>query len=99
MIRIAGVQELSPGRCLVVMAEDQEIAVCQVGDAYHAIENSCPHQGGSLGEGPLEGTVLTCPWHGWPFDVTTGEMPGHGGIRVRRYSVVVQGDDIMVDLT
>jgi nitrite reductase/ring-hydroxylating ferredoxin subunit len=48
------------------------VAIANVDGTLHAIDGLCPHQGGPLGTGELCGTVLTCPWHGWQFDVTTG---------------------------
>ena len=45
-----------------------------VGGTFYAVENSCPHQGGPLAEGWIEGPIVTCPWHAWCFDVRTGKM-------------------------
>jgi len=62
-----------------------------------AIENTCTHRGGSLNEGALEGRVVTCPWHGGQFDVTTGKVVGPPSQADElRFSVKVQGNDVMV---
>ncbi len=55
------------------------------------------HRGGPLGEGFLDGTQVTCPWHGWRYDVTSGECVEPGTLRVAAYKVEVRGDDIYVD--
>jgi nitrite reductase/ring-hydroxylating ferredoxin subunit len=52
---------------------DFHVVVVRIGDDFHAMNDVCPHRGAFIGSGPLDGTVLTCPWHDWSFDVTTGE--------------------------
>lgn len=78
--KLANVEDIPEGNGIVVQSkEGVEIALFKVDGKVFALENSCPHMGGPLGEGDLEGCVVTCPWHGWQFDVTTGEcanMPG-----------------------
>ena len=64
--------DIAPGESTIVEAGEREIAVFNVDGTFYAIENTCCHRGGPLGEGELEGAVVTCPWHGWEFDVTTG---------------------------
>ena len=71
-IRIASASECPPGTSIEREAGGRIVALCRVGEAWHAIDGVCPHQGGPLGTGVLCGTVLTCPWHGWQFDVESG---------------------------
>jgi nitrite reductase (NADH) small subunit len=71
-IPIADIADCPPGRSIERLAGDRMVAVANVDGTFHAIDGLCPHQGGPLGTGVLCGTVLTCPWHGWQFDVTTG---------------------------
>ena len=71
-IPIADVSECPPGRSIERLAGDRMVAIANIDGMFHAIDGLCPHQGGPLGTGVLCGTVLTCPWHGWQFDVTTG---------------------------
>ncbi|MEI6240405.1 MAG: Rieske 2Fe-2S domain-containing protein [Planctomycetia bacterium] len=70
--RIASASECPPGMSIERVVEGRIVALANVAGAWHAIDGLCPHQGGPLGTGRLCGTVLTCPWHGWQFDVTTG---------------------------
>jgi nitrite reductase/ring-hydroxylating ferredoxin subunit len=71
-IAIAHVDECPPGTAIERVAGDRMVALVNVDGQLHAIDGLCPHQGGPLGTGKLCGTVLTCPWHGWQFDVVTG---------------------------
>jgi nitrite reductase (NADH) small subunit len=71
-IAIADAVECPPGRSIERLAGDRMVAIANVDGTFHAIDGLCPHQGGPLGTGVLCGTTLTCPWHGWQFDVTNG---------------------------
>jgi len=95
-IKVAEQTELPPGTGKVVIAEGKEIALFNVAGAFHAVDNACPHRGGPLGEGTLEGLIVTCPWHGWKFDVTTGFSPIVKTAKVERIEVVVDGNEIQV---
>ena len=71
-IAIARVEECPPGASIERVAGVRMVALANVDGSLHALEGLCPHQGGPLGTGRLCGTILTCPWHGWQFDVVTG---------------------------
>ena len=70
-IKVASTSEIGPGSVKKVEAAGKEIAVYNVDGAFYATTNICPHQGGPLDEGILEGTSIVCPWHAWAFDVCT----------------------------
>jgi nitrite reductase/ring-hydroxylating ferredoxin subunit len=57
----------------VVQAAGRAVAVFHVDGAWFAVDDACPHHGASLADGGVRGTVVRCPWHEWPFDLTTGE--------------------------
>ena len=80
--------ELLPGNARLVEVDGAAIAVFNVDGQYHATEDHCLHAGGPLHEGTLEGAVVTCPWHGWQFDVTDGRCGLHG-TNLRCYPVRV----------
>lgn len=63
-----------------------------------ATQGQCPHAEGPIFEGEVEGTVLTCPWHGWSFDLETGLSCEDDSITLRRYPVRIDGDDVLVSL-
>jgi nitrite reductase (NADH) small subunit len=71
-IAIARADECPPGTAIERVAGERMVALANVAGTFHALDGLCPHQGGPLGTGALCGTVLTCPWHGWQFDVVTG---------------------------
>ena len=94
--RVAGTAEVAPGNGIVVEVNGQSIAVFNVEGTYYAIDNTCAHRGGPLGEGELEGDVVTCPWHAWQFNVKTGISVNNPAACVKSYQVTVDGSDIKV---
>ena len=97
-IRVAKVSEISPSKAREIEHQGRVIAIFQVGDEYHAIDGICPHQGGPLAEGPLDGTCVTCPWHGWQFDVVNGKTPLGSRVKQDVFPVKREGDEIFVEL-
>jgi nitrite reductase/ring-hydroxylating ferredoxin subunit len=98
-VRVARLADIAPGSLTRLEVEGRGVVLARVGDAVHALGDECAHQGGPLGEGKLSGARLTCPWHGWMFDVKTGTclMPSRGGA-VPSYVARVDGDDVWVTL-
>ncbi|MFQ5896235.1 MAG: Rieske (2Fe-2S) protein [Nitrospinota bacterium] len=94
--KAASASEIAPGTGCTAEVNGKEVALFNVGGTFYAIDNTCIHQGGPLGEGELEGNIVTCPWHEWQYDVTTGEL-AEGGEGVKKYPVKVEGDDVLVD--
>jgi len=72
--------------------------VANVDGKFSVINNVCLHRGGPLGEGELNGQIVTCPWHGWQYDVATGKLVTNPAVGVETYPVEVRGDDIFVDI-
>jgi nitrite reductase (NADH) small subunit len=97
-VRVAKVADVAPGSIQQAEAGGRTIALSNVGGRFHAIDGTCLHRGGPLGEGTLEGTVVTCPWHGWQFDVITGKNPLNPAAAVGCFAVEVRGDEVFVDL-
>ena len=73
-INTAKLSDLPPGSCLSVDLDDtgRRIALFNVDGKLFALDNTCPHAGGPLGEWTLQGYLVQCPWHGWKFNVRTG---------------------------
>ncbi|MCZ6676407.1 MAG: sigma 54-interacting transcriptional regulator [Candidatus Poribacteria bacterium] len=71
-IQVAQTSEIEPGKSKVIKLGGESVAVFNAGGKFYATANTCPHQGGPLGEGDLDGEVVTCPWHGWKYDLKTG---------------------------
>ena len=97
-VKVASVNDLGPGENKVVDVNGNEIALFNVNGQFFAINNTCPHRGGSLGEGMLEGEVVTCPLHGWQFDVKTGQNARMPGPNVSCFKTKVEGNDVFVSL-
>jgi nitrite reductase/ring-hydroxylating ferredoxin subunit len=97
--KVATVQDLPPGRTKQVTVNGRALALCNAGGTVYAIDDTCPHRGAPLSEGDLQGTELTCPWHGAAFDVTSGAHlcpPAQKGVAA--YKVQIVGDEIQVDV-
>ena len=90
--------EVVRGTGTVVSADNKQIALFHVDGAFYAIDNTCAHRGGPLGEGSLEGAVVTCPWHGWEYDVTSGACQTVETVQVTTYPVRVEGDQLVVEV-
>ena len=95
-IRVAAVVDCPPGGSLELVAGDRIVALMNVDGQFHALDGVCPHQGGPLGKGELQGKIVTCPWHGWQFDLKSGDCLSSPGESVDRYEVRIDGDDIQV---
>jgi nitrite reductase (NADH) small subunit len=97
-VRIASTDECPVGSSLEIVAEDRVIALYHVDDQFYALDGICPHQGGPLAKGKLQSCIVTCPWHGWQYDVRTGQHQSIASLVHRRFPVKVEGSDVFVDL-
>jgi len=107
---VCPLSELPPGSRRILVADGRSIGVFNVDGRLYALRNACPHQGAPLCLGKLTGTmvasspgvydwrrdgeILRCPWHGWEFDIATGESVFNPHrVRVRPYDVTVEVED------
>lgn len=97
-VKAARIDEIPPGTGKELTLSGRIVALYNVGGEFHALDGICPHAGGPLGKGMLQGTVVTCPWHGWQFDVTTGQHCLNANLCQTRYTVSVVGEEIFVEL-
>jgi nitrite reductase/ring-hydroxylating ferredoxin subunit len=81
--------EVPPGTVVEVVAGDRTLALANVEGELILVDGTCPHAGGPLGDGHLEGCTLTCPWHGWSYDLRTGKSLVSGDIALERFPVEV----------
>ncbi len=95
-VKVASLSELEPGSAKAVEVAGRLIALFNVGGTIYALDNTCLHQGGPLGEGILDGEVIMCPWHMWEYNVRTGEKVGVPEMKVESFAVRVEGNDIKV---
>ncbi len=96
--KVATTSEIPKGSGKVVEVGGKTIAVFNCDGTFYAIDNTCKHRGGPLGEGSLSGTSVTCPWHGWEYDVTSGACSMDASIKVPRFDVKLDGHDILVSV-
>jgi 3-phenylpropionate/trans-cinnamate dioxygenase ferredoxin component len=99
LTRVTTVEEVSRGAGRVVEVESRALAIFNVDGQYFVVDNTCPHRGGPLGDGDLDGRVVQCPWHGWAWDVTTGANVNNPAVRIGCYPVTVREGVIFVRLT
>jgi nitrite reductase/ring-hydroxylating ferredoxin subunit len=97
-VRVAQLQDIPPGSCLEVAAAGRVVALFNVDGSLYAVDGVCPHAGGPLGAGTLQDNVVTCPWHGWQFDVTNGRHCLNDNIQHPTFAVRVEDNTVYVEL-
>lgn len=95
-VKLATVGELPVGAAKEVEFDGRVYALFNVDGVLSVIDGICPHQGGPLADGRLEGCSVACPWHGWEFNVQTGGTPLGPRIKVDVFEVKIEGDDVLV---
>ncbi|HKY62161.1 MAG TPA: Rieske (2Fe-2S) protein [bacterium] len=97
-IKAAKQQDIPAGTGVVADCGETAVALFNVGGEFHAVQNKCPHRGGPLGEGELNGQVVTCPWHAWSFDVCSGVNVDNPNSKLACYPVKLENDDVWVEV-
>ena len=97
-MKVASTSDLKPGENKVVEVNGEQVALFNVDGEFFAINNICKHRGGPLGEGFLEGDIVSCPLHGWRYSVRTGACVTIPNQMVDSYQVKVEGNDVFVSL-
>ncbi len=92
------VNEIAANSSKVVEINGEEIAIFNLNGNFYALTNTCPHRGGPLGEGAIEGETVTCPWHGWNFCIKDGKNPNMPQISAKSIPLKVEGDSILVSV-
>jgi nitrite reductase/ring-hydroxylating ferredoxin subunit len=96
-VRVGTLADLKPGQVRSVDVKGTQVALYNVDGQVWATANTCAHRGGPLGEGTLEGRIITCPWHAFQFDVTNGRCATNPALGVPCYAVRIDGQDILVE--
>jgi nitrite reductase (NADH) small subunit len=96
--RISKVADCPPGSSIEVVANERVIALFNVDGEFFALDGVCPHQGGPLAEGTLKGCVVTCPWHGWLFDVRTGQHQFSRNTVQPRFATKIEDDGVWIEI-
>jgi nitrite reductase/ring-hydroxylating ferredoxin subunit len=90
--------DIAEGRGRTLRLQGLRVAVFRDQNRTYAIDAVCPHSGADLGEGRVQHGRVTCPEHGWTFDLATGCMPNMEEIAVRTYPVKIENEDVFVCL-
>lgn len=98
LVKAVKVSEIPEGTGKSIDVQGRSIALFNIQGKFYAIDNTCLHMGGPLGDGSVEGQVTTCPWHGWQYDVTTGVCQGDPSSKVESFKVTLEGDDVLIAL-
>lgn len=95
-VKVCKTSDIEPGSGRTVEVNGKAVAVFNIDGTFYAISNTCVHRGGPLGEGEVYGKTVTCPWHGWRYNVTTGANQINPAVSLETYQIKVEGDDICV---
>ena len=98
MTKVAKASDIPAGSGKVVEIDGKAVALFHCDGMFYAMENTCKHRGGPLGEGALSGSTVTCPWHGWTYDVKTGACTMNPAITSQTFPVKVEGDEVFVSV-
>ena len=91
--------DIPSGKMVIVSTDGKDILVTNVDGNYYAMDDTCTHAGASLSEGSLDGSTVTCPWHGSTWDCKTGKMIAFG-VQLKdlsSYKVMVESDNVFVE--
>ena len=98
-VKVALVGDVPEGEGRVVDVNGRTLALFNLDGRFYAVDNDCPHRGGPLGEGELDGPVVRCPWHAWRWDVRTGANVNNPAVKIACFPVTIEAGAILVDLT
>lgn len=98
-MKVAAVGDVPAGQGRVVEVGGRTLALFNVDGTFYCLDNTCPHRGGPLGEGDVEGRIVMCPWHAWRWDVTTGFNVNNPAVKVACFAVSVDRGDVFVDIS
>ena len=98
-VAVGRLDALPVGRPVLFELDGRRVALVRTGDTVHALDDSCPHAGGPLSEGTVASGAVTCPYHGWVWDLATGacRVPVRDA-RVTVYRAGVEAGDVWIDL-
>jgi nitrite reductase (NADH) small subunit len=98
-IHVAAATDCPPGTVIERLAGERIVAIANIDGHWHALDGLCAHQGGPLGQGTLCGTILSCPWHGWEYDATTGQHCTAANVRQPSFPVENREGELYVCFT
>ena len=97
-VKVGTLSTLDPDSVMEAEVGEKTFAICNSGGELSAFEGVCPHEGGPLGQGNVDGGRLICPWHAWEFDCRSGVNDFDETVQLVKFPVKVEGDDILIDI-
>ena len=98
-VSVGKVADFESGKGKMVVVSGRHVALFRLGDQFHAIDNLCLHRAGPLCDGTIDNDVVTCPWHGWSYQITTGTLVQDPRVGVSRHEVRIVGEEVSIRLT
>jgi nitrite reductase/ring-hydroxylating ferredoxin subunit len=98
-VTVGRVADFVPGRGHMVVVNGRHIALFRLDDGFFAIDNLCLHQAGPLCDGDIDSGVVTCPWHGWSYEIRSGTLVQDPRVGVSKHNTRLVGDEVQVQLT
>ena len=95
-VSVAQVNDIPPGQGKTIQVGGKNIAVFNVEGTFYAVDDTCLHRGGPLGEGELTGHLVACPWHGWKYDLRTGISITNPAAKVGCYETKIEGEELYI---
>lgn len=97
-VAVAQTADIPDGERKIVTVDGRSIGVFHHNGQWYALRNSCLHRGGPVCTGPLDGDTLTCPWHGFQYDITTGEFLSDRSACLDSYAVLIDNGSVMLEV-
>ncbi len=98
-VAVGRTSAFAPGAGTMVVVHGRHVALFRLEDGFHAIDNLCLHRAGPLCDGDISGGVVTCPWHGWSYEIKTGTLVQDPRVGVSKHEIRVNGEEITVRLS
>lgn len=98
-IDIGAESDFAPGTATECVVADRIVAVFNVDGEFRAMDGVCPHQGGPIGKGEMQGCIVTCPWHGWQFDVRDGQSQLSPGVQHPTFEAKVENGRVFIAIS
>jgi nitrite reductase (NADH) small subunit len=98
-VTVGRVGDFVAGNGRMVVVNGRHVALFRLDDGFFAIDNLCLHQAGPLCDGDIDGGVVTCPWHGWSYEIRSGTLVQDPRVGVSKHNTRIVGDDVQVQLT
>ena len=98
-VTVGRISDFESGRGKMVVVNGRHVALFRLGDEFYALDNLCLHKAGPICDGDIADDVVTCPWHGWSYEIKTGTLVQDPRVGVSRHEVSIDGDAVSIRLS